>query len=279
MPNRLIKETIRTSKNVNALTDFQFRVWVYLVTYVDDFGRGSADPEILKGFVFPRKKGITEQQIEEALHSLANSGMIQLYEVEGESYFCFQNWERHQQIRAKKSKFPAPASNGYQMISDDIKCSRNPIQSNTNTESESEYESNARAREEEPPKLKPREDEKDDGFQAFWSAYPKKNGGDIREAFMEYDHVTDALGVPKETLIKAANELAEATDPADIRYLPNAAKWLRNRGWKSKVAKAAPKSRSYTTAAETKPRDTIDVKKIAALESLIQQRREKSNEE
>lgn len=108
MPNRIIKDTIRTSKNVNALTDFQFRVWLYLITYADDYGRGSADAELLKGFVFPRRKGITEGQIQKALDDLANIGMISLYEVDGESYFCFPNWGKHQRIQARKEKFPAP---------------------------------------------------------------------------------------------------------------------------------------------------------------------------
>ena len=108
MPNRIIKESIRTSKSVNALSDFQFRVWLYLITYVDDYGRGSADPEILKGFVFPRRKGVTEAQISKALSDLANTGMIRLYEVDGDSYLCFPNWSDHQRIQAKKKKFPEP---------------------------------------------------------------------------------------------------------------------------------------------------------------------------
>lgn len=131
MPNRIIKEDIRTSKDVNALTDFQFRVWTYLITYVDDYGRGSADAELLKGLVFPRRKNITEKQIEDALSTLATIGMINLYEVDGELYFCFPTWEKHQTIRAKKSKFPAPESSCKQMQADASRCSRNPIQSNT----------------------------------------------------------------------------------------------------------------------------------------------------
>lgn len=108
MPNRIIKDSIRTSKTVNTMTDFQFRLWVYLITYVDDYGRGSADPELLKGFVFPRRKGVTESTIEKALLDLANSGSVILYEVDGEPYFCFPNWSDHQRIQTKKSKFPAP---------------------------------------------------------------------------------------------------------------------------------------------------------------------------
>lgn len=108
MPNRIIKESIRTSKTVNSLSDFEFRVWLYLITYVDDYGRGSADPEILRGMVFPRRKGITEAQISDALHRLANTGMVNLYEVDGEPYFYFPKWRDHQRVQQKHSKFPDP---------------------------------------------------------------------------------------------------------------------------------------------------------------------------
>ena len=110
MPNRIIKESIRTSKSINALSDFQFRLWAYLLTYVDDFGRGSADPELLKGFVFPRRKRVSESDIEKALAELAGMGCILLYEVDGESYFCFPNWSKHQRIQTKQSKFPEPVN-------------------------------------------------------------------------------------------------------------------------------------------------------------------------
>ena len=147
MPNRILKESIRTSKDVNALSDFQFRVWAYLITYVDDYGRGSADPELLKGLCFPRRKGVTEKQISEALSVLASTGMINFYCVDGESYFYFPTWEKHQTIRAAKSKFPEPqaveqvqadASNCTQMQADVPVIQSNPIQSESNPNPESE---------------------------------------------------------------------------------------------------------------------------------------------
>ena len=134
--NRIIKDTIRTSKKVNSMTDFQFRLWVYLITYVDDYGRGSADPELLKGFVFPRRKGITESNIKNTLAELACSGFILLYEVDGESYFCFPNWGEHQRIQTKKSKFPAPEDgvmHDSTVSHGESPSESNPIQSNPNT--------------------------------------------------------------------------------------------------------------------------------------------------
>ena len=108
MPNRVIKDSIRTSKKINALTDFQFRLWLYLITYVDDYGRGMADPELLKGFVFPRRKRVTESDIEKGLADLAGMGCIHLYQVDGDSYFCFPNWGEHQRIQNKRAKYPEP---------------------------------------------------------------------------------------------------------------------------------------------------------------------------
>lgn len=108
MGNRILKESIRTSRTVNEMTDFQFRLWAYLITYVDDYGRGSADPEILKGFVFPRRKGVTEASIQKALAEMATAGIILLYEADGESYLCFPRWSDHQRIQQKRSKFPPP---------------------------------------------------------------------------------------------------------------------------------------------------------------------------
>ncbi len=149
MPNRMLKESIRTSKKVNMVSDFDFRVWAYLITYVDDFGRGSADPELLKGLVFPRRKGITESQITKALANLASIGMVVLYEADGEPFFYFPNWDKHQQIRAKKSRFPEPEIICNQMISDDSKCPRNPREEESNPK---EKEKRAGARER-PPTL------------------------------------------------------------------------------------------------------------------------------
>ena len=108
MPNRMIKETLRTSRNVSSLTDFQFRIWVLLITYVDDYGRGNADPELLKSLLFPRKHSVSINQIQNAIKALDSKGMITLYDFDGETYFYFPKWADHQRIRQKVSKFPEP---------------------------------------------------------------------------------------------------------------------------------------------------------------------------
>lgn len=108
MPNRMIKETIHTSESLSSLTDFQFRVWANLLTYVDDFGRGDARAAIIKGTCFPLRENVTKKDISDALNALAGAGCISLYTVDERPYLCFPTWADHQRIQTKVSKFPAP---------------------------------------------------------------------------------------------------------------------------------------------------------------------------
>lgn len=146
MPNRLIKDSIHTSESVNAMTDFQFRLWINLITYVDDYGRGDARPAVIKGTCFPLRERMTNKDIEAALDALAGIGCVGLYEVDGKPYLYFPNWESHQTVRNKKSKYPAPDCNCNQLQSIASKCSRNPIQSESESKSESKDEEEERAR-------------------------------------------------------------------------------------------------------------------------------------
>ena len=108
MPNRIIKDSITKSEKISGLTDFQFRLWVHLITYVDDYGRGDARPAIIKGTCFPFRDRMTNKDIEKGLADLAGAGCVGLYKVDGKPYLYFPNWEQHQRVRQKVSKCPGP---------------------------------------------------------------------------------------------------------------------------------------------------------------------------
>lgn len=110
MPNRIIKESLCSSEKISSLTDFEFRLWIGLITQADDTGRGDARPAIIKGHIFPLRDRITVKDISVALHGLAAKGCISLYDIDGRSYFWFPSWAKHQRIRDAKPKFPAPPS-------------------------------------------------------------------------------------------------------------------------------------------------------------------------
>ncbi len=138
MPNRILKESICTSDNLNELKWFDECFFYRLLVNCDDYGRMDARPPILKARLFPLKD-VTNDAMEKALNALRAAGLIDLYEVSGRPILQLRTWERHQQIRAKKSKYPAKTASDStcnQMISNDIKCPRNPIQSESESESE-----------------------------------------------------------------------------------------------------------------------------------------------
>lgn len=131
MPNRLLKESICESEEIDQLSWFQEVVFYRLIVKCDDYGILDARPRILKAKLFPLKD-VTGEQIEKAIKVLSTVGLVRLYEHEGRPFLQLTTWHIHQQIRAKKSKYPTPDINCNQMISNDIKCSRNPIQSESN---------------------------------------------------------------------------------------------------------------------------------------------------
>ena len=108
MPNRIIKETIHTSDDVAEMSDIEFRVWMALITYVDDYGRGDARAAIIKGACFPLIERITPKVIEKAIDGLVRIGCVKRYTVEGKPYLYLPAWEKHQRVRSSVEKYPAP---------------------------------------------------------------------------------------------------------------------------------------------------------------------------
>ncbi|MBQ5588007.1 MAG: hypothetical protein IIU73_05260 [Selenomonadales bacterium] len=138
MPNRIIKESLFESEKIAQLSDFEFRLWVGLITQADDAGRGDARPAIIKGRVFALRERVALKDIDVSLHALAAYGCVILYEIGGRPYYAFPNWTEHQRVRDSKPKYPAPPddlfaasrSNSPQVAAS---CRLNTIQSESNT--------------------------------------------------------------------------------------------------------------------------------------------------
>jgi DnaD/phage-associated family protein len=139
MPNRIIKESICTSDQIDKLSTFAEIFFYRLIVNADDFGRMDGRAAVLRSRLFPLKD-VRNSQIEDALRELASVELVSTYVVDGKPFVRLPGWDRHQQIRAKKSKYPAPDETCNQMISGDSKCPRNPIQSESESESEPESE-------------------------------------------------------------------------------------------------------------------------------------------
>ena len=226
MPNRIIKESIAKSEKVNNLNDFQFRLWVHLITYVDDFGRGDARPAVIKGTCFPFRDRLTNKDIEKGLADLAGAGCVGLYTVDGKPYLYFPNWEQHQRVRSKISKCPAPNENSKKHtvaascgeLPQDAPVIQNPESRILNTESRT----NARAREVD--------------FDRFWEAYPRKMGKVKAQA--AFQKVT----VPVDVLLSAIAEQKKSPQwqKDNGQFIPHPATWLNGRRWEDETTGASP---------------------------------------
>ena len=108
MPNRILKESICYSDDIDKLTSFEETVFYRLLVRADDYGRIDARPSFLKSMLFVTKQGITEKNISEAVSKLASIGLVRLYEVDGKSFLLFPKWNLHQRVRNSKEKYPPP---------------------------------------------------------------------------------------------------------------------------------------------------------------------------
>jgi hypothetical protein len=131
MPNRIIKETICTSEDIAALSPNAEILFYRLIVKADDYGTYYGNPSIIKNTCFPLiSDDIKTEQVKTWIAELANVGLVIYYEAaDGKSYIKLTKWDKHQQIRAKKPKYPLFDDSCKQLISNDSKCPRNPIQS------------------------------------------------------------------------------------------------------------------------------------------------------
>lgn len=122
MPNRIIKESALISRQLAQLSHGAERTFWRLTLIADDFGRFFADPIAIKSRCYPLlADDIKSAQVGAWVDEMVKFGLVKLYTVEQNTYGFFPTWEKHQQRRAVKSKFPDP-------LADDINC--NQLQSN-----------------------------------------------------------------------------------------------------------------------------------------------------
>lgn len=154
MPNRILKESICSSEEIDSLSWFEEVLFYRLIVKCDDYGRYDGRLKFVKNSCFPLKD-ITEKDVEKALYKLSAVGLVRAYESQGRPYLQLVTWEQHQNIRAKKSKYPAFDETCIQMYSSENDCSRNPIQSEYKSKSESYSDDCSEQITSEPPKPAP----------------------------------------------------------------------------------------------------------------------------
>ena len=212
MPNRILKESICTSDSIDALTWFEECLFYRLIVNCDDFGRFDGRVAVIKNRLFPLKENLTLKTVSDAINNLARAGLVMPYECDGKPFLYLPSWNEHQNVRAKRSKYPEPDNvNTYdckcmQMITNvpDIQSNPNPIR-NPNTETRASR------------------------FQDFFSAYPKQKN--MIAAEKEYCLLLfNDQSITEQELIVSAENYADAVSilGTEERYIKNPDRFLKD---------------------------------------------------
>ena len=111
MPNRMIRESCRTSATLNGLSAEAERLFWRLTTVADDFGRFEADPRVLLATCFPLKVGVLKiEAVRRWFEELTACSLVQTYANGCKQLAFFPTWSKYQYTRARTSKYPAPTS-------------------------------------------------------------------------------------------------------------------------------------------------------------------------
>jgi len=144
MPNRILKESIKSSPQVDALSWFEEVVFYRLMVSADDYGCMDGRTVLLKNELFPTKDTVTKKAVEDAIAHLVSIGLLCKYTVNGMPYLFFPTWEKHQRIRNKHRKYPEPTPDSN-LLSNDGQMTAS-CQSESESESESEIESESESK-------------------------------------------------------------------------------------------------------------------------------------
>lgn len=105
---RTIKPELPEDETLGACTRDARLLFILLWTRCDDHGRFRAAPALLRS-LFPYDEDVTAQMVGEWLTELAESGRVELYEIESQKYGVIVNWTKHQRIdNAGKPLYPDP---------------------------------------------------------------------------------------------------------------------------------------------------------------------------
>lgn len=226
MPTRFIKESCRSSKNLDKLSDFEERLFWRLITTADDFGRFMACPELVRSACFPYKT-LSTDRINSSLHSLQTHDLIRLYVVDDRQYGEFIKWEKHQgKPRAKDSKYPAciaSASICMQPLAH--------VTGHSDTDTEANTDSSLSSLQSESEEGK--ECEKGEGatdFEIFWKAYPKRVGGK-KNALRAWERAQDRPALAEILAVLERSKQTEQWKKDGGQFIPYPATWLNRGMW------------------------------------------------
>jgi hypothetical protein len=108
VPDRILRQGLRTSEAVNSLSDFAFRLYALLLTIHDDFGRFDARPELLRVELFPfRIDRVRGADVARGLAECREAGTIALFGPESKPTGVVLKTDKPRALKSKLLEPPA----------------------------------------------------------------------------------------------------------------------------------------------------------------------------
>lgn len=261
MPNRILREGILTSEPVNRLSADCEVFYRRLMSVVDDFGRFTAHPSLLRASLYPLQLDkVREVSMERHLAECEKARLVRLYASGGKRYLELLKFNQH--VRARASRFPQPPDqcNTDALHQSSIGKTDVPVvgdvfgddTSSTTSDDVGARASPAGGEKTQPPDHPepPNSDKPPDGFQRFWAAYPKKVGKVPAEKSWRTQCCESCSDAIISAVEREAGTLKWRKDKGE--YIPHPTTWLNQRRWEDEgldgfvLAPAIPKISSMS---------------------------------
>jgi hypothetical protein len=222
--------------------------FIAMWNWADDYGIGTANAKQLIGFAFPNDDDVTVADFPRLRTEVSECYGVVFYVVGGRRYYAIPSWDRHQKNeRRAMGRNPSPGE--ADSVPDkeergDAEMRGSSVRSHGRSGTGTGEQGN-RGTEKNTRSSAIAESMSDDGFAAWWSAYPRKVGkGQAGKAYR------GALKKTKATALLAALQAQTPTLMAKgAEFCPYPATWLNGERWADEtVTDATPKplSRIYS---------------------------------
>jgi len=105
---RFITNEIARDKKINGLSDDTSRLaFTWLITFADCEGRTYGEPAIILSMLFPRRRDVGIERMEEYILDWQEAGLIRRYEANGEYWIEFPTFSKHQTGLRKDRESPS----------------------------------------------------------------------------------------------------------------------------------------------------------------------------
>ena len=236
---RTIKPEFPQSETIGRLSRDARLLFIMLWTIADDDGRTRAASRMLASLLYPYDNDAAKL-MDRWLDELEREKCIRRYEVDNSRYLEICNWLKHQKIdHPSKSRLPA-FREASRDLAKDLPSLAPDLGPGPGPGPDSRRAADAPRPKSEGKILK------NDPFDPFWAAYPKRKGDNPKKTAKAKFEKALENGADPEDIIAGAKKLAEvlkSENKINTSYVPMAVTWLNQERWKDYAA--APKGKPW----------------------------------